>query len=182
MRRIHVVTGLALVLIAAAAAWYFISPGLTVQAMVQAAEGNDEARFSSYVDYPALREDMKAELTARLQEEARRDGSAEAKVGLAMGMALMNPLVDSMVSPQGMKTAFANLAKEEAATKKGETSGGKAAEGGKPRPEIRRLGFNSFIVTGKDTPGSGLVFERRGLSWKLAGIDLQPSRAQDTLG
>jgi hypothetical protein len=176
MRKTYVAGGLALILVAAAAIWYFASPGLTVQAMVKAAESNDEARFSSYVDYPALREDMKRELTARLEEEARRDGSAEAKVGLAMGMALMSPLVDSMVSPKGMKTAFANLAREEAAVKKAEASGGKN-EAGKPRPEIRRMGFNRFIVTGKDTPGSGLVFERRGLSWKLAGIDLPPSRA-----
>jgi hypothetical protein len=178
MRRTYLAAGLALVLVAAAAAWYFVSPGLTVQAMVEAAEGNDESRFSSYVDYPALRADMKAELTARLQAEAKRDGSAEAKVGLAMGMALMNPLVDSMVSPQGMKTAFANLAKEEAAMKKA-PGGDTRPAGEKPRPEIRRLGFNRFMITGKETPGSGLVFERRGLSWKLAGIDLPPSGAPD---
>jgi hypothetical protein len=98
-----------------------------------------------------------------------------------MGMAMMNPIVDSMVSPTGLKTAFANLAKQQQAAKAkgggdGDVDGkGSGAKGSIPLdPEIRRQGFNRFIVTGKDTPGSGLVFERSGLGWKLSGIDLPP--------
>lgn len=179
MRKIIIAAAAAAALLAALfAGWYFVSPGLTVKAMVEAAQENDEARFSSYVDYPALREDMKAELTGRLQAEAKRDGSPGAKLGLAMGMAVMGPLVDSMVSPKGMKAAFASLAKEQTAKAKaggGAGGGGDAAKQSEAKdaePEIRRIDFNSFVVTGKANPGSGLVFERRGLSWKLAGIEL----------
>jgi hypothetical protein len=185
VRKPIVLAGIALLaLVALVGGWYYASPGFTVKAMVEAAQDGDEARFSSYVDYDALRSDMKSELTTRLQEEAKRDGSAEAKLGLAMGMAMMNPIVDSMVSPKGMQTAFANLAKQQQAAKSGaagaKSEAGKAAsgEGGGANPavpadpEIQRQGLNRFIVTAKDTPGSGLVFERRGLSWKLAGIDL----------
>lgn len=180
MRKPIVIAGIALLaLVAVVGGWYYVSPGVTVKAMVEAAQANDEARFSSYVDYDALRSDMKSELTDRLQEEARRDGSAEAKLGLAMGMAMMNPIVDSMVSPKGMQTAFANLAKEQqgAKGKSGDGEGGRgekaAAKGTIPAdPEIRRQGLNRFIVTGKDTPDSGLVFERYGVGWKLSGIDL----------
>jgi hypothetical protein len=172
MRRTYIIAGAVVVaLLAAVGAWYYASPGLTVKAMVEAARENDEARFSSYVDYEALRADMKTELTSRLQEEAKRDGSAEAKLGVAMGMAMMGPIVDSMVSPKGMSSAFAKLAQEQDAAK------GKGADkkGSIPAdPQIRREGFNRFVVTGKDTPESGLVFERRGLSWKLSGIDLPP--------
>ena len=173
-RKSYIVAGVVLLaLLAVVGGWYYASPGLTVKAMVEAAQANDEARFSSYVDYDALRADMKNELTARLQEEAKRDGSAEAKLGLAMGMAMMGPIVDSMVSPGGMRASFANLAKEQSAAR----AKGKGAEkkGALPaEPEIRRQGLNAFIVTGKDTPGSGLVFERRGLGWKLSGVDLPP--------
>jgi hypothetical protein len=175
MRKPIVIAAIALLaLVAIVGGWYYVSPGITVKAMVEAAQANDEARFSSYVDYDALRADMKSELTNRLQEEAKRDGSAEAKLGLAMGMAMMNPIVNSMVSPKGMQTAFANLAKEQQAAKTNGGDGGKAAaKGAIPAdPEIQRQGLNRFIVTGKDTPGSGLVFERYGVGWKLAGIDL----------
>lgn len=176
-RRNSIIGGIVLLaLLAVAGGWYYASPGLTVKAMIEAARDKDEARFSSYVDYEALRTDMKTELTNRLQEEAKRDGSAEAKLGLAMGMAMMGPIVDSMVSPKGMSTAFAALAKDQDADK------GKAAGTGKAAipadPEIRRQGLNRFIITGKDTPNSGLVFERRGLGWKLSGIDLPPLPAK----
>jgi hypothetical protein len=79
-----------------------------------------------------------------------------------------------MVSPKGMQTAFASLAKEQQAAKaKGGDAEKGAAKGSIPAdPEINRQGLNRFIVTGKDTPDSGLVFERRGFGWKLAGIDL----------
>jgi hypothetical protein len=182
MRKYLIAGGIAaLALVAIVGGWYYVSPGITVKAMVEAAQANDEALFSSYVDYDALRADMKSELTNRLQEEARRDGSAEAKLGLAMGMAMMNPIVDSMVSPKGMQTAFANLARQQQAAKakggngKGAEGKDSGAKGSMPLdPEIRRHGLNRFIVTGKDTPGSGLVFERSGLSWKLSGIDLPP--------
>jgi hypothetical protein len=176
MRRNTIIGGVVVVvLLAAAGTWYYASPGLTVKAMVEAAQKNDEARFSSYVDYDALRADMKSELTNRLQEEAKRDGSAEAKLGLAMGMAMMNPIVDSMVSPKGMSSAFATLAKQHDAAKRS----GKERKGSIPAdPEIRRQGLNSFVVSGKDTPQSGLVFRRHGLGWKLSGIDLPPLPAK----
>jgi hypothetical protein len=176
LRKIYIIAGIAVaVLIAAAAVWYYVSPGMTVKAMVDAARANDEARFSTYVDYPALRADMKSELTNRLQEEAKRDGTAEAKLGLAMGMAMMNPMVDAMVSPKGMTVAFATLAKQQEKSK--ET--GKVAKGALPAdPEIRRQGLNTFVVSGKDTPESGLVFQRHGLGWKLSGVELPPLPAK----
>ncbi|HEY7810710.1 MAG TPA: DUF2939 domain-containing protein [Allosphingosinicella sp.] len=177
MRKSYMIGGIVVaVLLAAAGTWYYVSPGMTVKAMVEAAQRNDEAAFSAYVDYPALREDMKSELTSRLQQEAKRDNSAEAKLGLAMGMAMMNPIVDSMVSPKGMTTAFATLANQQKASKEG---GGKQAKGSIPAdPEIRRQGLNSFIVSGKDTPESGLVFARHGLGWKLSGVQLPPLPAK----
>ena len=168
MRRPHILAGAAvLLLLAAAGAWYVLSPGWTLKAMVDAARAGDEARFSSYVDYPALRDDMKGEVTRRLQREAKRDGSAEAQLGLAMGMAMLGPIVDQMVSPKAMKIAFSKLAGEQGGKSKGGGSG-KA----KTLPDIRRDGPNRFLVVGKDNPDAGLVFERSGLGWKLTGIDL----------
>jgi hypothetical protein len=177
MRRIHLVAGAALLLLVAAAAaaggWYALSPGWTVKAMVEAARTGDEARFSRYVDYPALRADMKAELADTLQAQAKRDPSPQAKLGLAVGMALMGPMVDRMVSPAAMKTAFAKLAETAPSTAGGPKGEKSINKGNKPEmPEIHRDGLNRFLVSARDKPDSGLVFERRGLGWKLTGIDL----------
>jgi hypothetical protein len=155
-----------LLLIVAGVGWYVFSPGWTIRSMVAAAKARDEARFSAYVDYPALRQDMKTELTARIQQESRKDRSPQAKVTAAIGLALIGPVVDRMVSPGAINQAFTNLT---VAAPKGNA---------KPAtPQIRREGFNRFVVAGKDMPEAGLVFERRGLSWKLTGIDLPPMKA-----
>jgi hypothetical protein len=175
MRRRTTIAGAVLLLVlAAVAGWYYLSPGWTLRSMVEAAKANDEERFSAYVDYPALREDLSAEMGQRLTAAADRDGNPAAQLGAAMGMALMKPIVDAMVSPQGMKIAFAALAKEEQGAPLKKT-----AEGGKvrPMPSIERIGFNRFRVSGETTPGQGFVFERRGLGWKLVGIDLAPESA-----
>jgi hypothetical protein len=163
-----------LLLLAAAIGWYVFSPAWTVRGMVEAAEARDEARFSAYIDYPALRDDMKADLTARLKEEAGQDGNPQAKVAAAMGLALIGPMVDRMVSPESMKQSFARIMKADKAVRAGKD----AAE--KEMPEIRRQGINRFLVAGKDMPDSGLVFERRGLGWKLTGIELPPAKRNRT--
>jgi hypothetical protein len=156
-------------LLVAAAGWYVFSPAWTVRGMVEAAEARDEARFSAYIDYPALRDDMKADLTARLEEEAAKGSGSQAKIAAAMGLALVGPIVDRMVSPEAMKQSFAQITKQDKAGQ----SGGDA--GKKELPEIRRQGLNRFLVAGKDMPDSGLVFERRGLGWKVTGVELPPA-------
>lgn len=170
-RRTAIAGGVVLLVLAVVGAWYYLSPGWTLRSMVEAAKASDEERFSSYVDYAALREDLSAEMSRRLKAEADKDGNPAAQLGAAMGMALMKPLVDAMVSPQGMRIAFAALAKEEQ-----DASQGKPGEGGKARqmPNIERIGLNRFRVSGETTPGQGFVFERRGLGWKLVGVDLAP--------
>ena len=153
--------------IAAGAGWYVFSPGWTLRSMVAAAKARDEAAFSAYVDYPALRQDMKAELTARIERESKKDGSPQAKLAGMMGLGLIGPLVDRMVSPSAINQAFTRLTIEQPK----DASSGKDE---KPEPVIRRQGLNRFVVAGKDMPDSGLVFARRGLGWKLVGIDLPP--------
>jgi hypothetical protein len=175
MRRPTIIAASVLLLVlAAVAGWYYLSPGWTLRSMVEAAKANDEERFSSYVDYPALREDLSTEMGQRLKAAADRDGNPAAQLGAAMGMALMKPLVDAMVSPQGMKIAFSKLAKEEQEASQQAPATGGGGRKARPMPKIERIGFNRFRVSGQETPGQGFVFERRGLGWKLVGVDLAP--------
>lgn len=162
--------GLVLVLAAAAfACWYFYSPTYTLQEMKAAAQGNDSDAFSSYIDYPALREDMKAELMAQLIRESRKDKSGFGGLGVAIGSAMIGPIVDGMVSPAGIRAAFiANRAKPSGKV-------GKAAM--KPfelqdKPVIVRRSFSEFAVTSQKPDQGAMVFTRHGLGWKLSGIDL----------
>lgn len=107
-----------------------------------------------------------------MKEEVAGDGSPQAKMAATMGLALIGPMVDRMVSPDSMKESFARIMKDDKAA----GAAGKAAK--EEMPEIRRQGLNRFLVAGRNMPDSGLVFERRGLGWKLTGIELPPARAR----
>jgi hypothetical protein len=190
MRKPYLIGGIAALLLALGIGWYFASPWWTLRQVAAAAQDNDPDKLSAFVDYEALRRDLKGDLTQRMREEVTRDDSPAAKLGMAVGMAMMNPMVDAFVSPAALKLALARMkvGKKASASdgvgKGGAASGGGTGasrqEGAKPEaekaPRIERLGFSRFRVEDPQNPGSGLVFERRGLGWKLAGVDLPPGR------
>jgi hypothetical protein len=161
------------IVIIAAVAWYFASPAYTLSRMKAAAESNDADAISTYIDYPSLREDMKADLMAQMMVEAEKDTSGFGGLGMAFGAAMIGPMIDGMVSPAGMKAAFAaNRAKPSS----GPTAKVPKALGMKEDPVIKRRGFSEFVVTSKKEPDSGMVFKRHGLSWKLSGVELPPAK------
>ncbi len=97
-----------LVLLIVAAAWWYASPIWTLRAMRDAAKDHDAARLSAYVDYPALREDLKADLGRYVMSEAaKRPGDAGSKLGAVIATAFLGPIVDAAVSPEGVEAMLA---------------------------------------------------------------------------
>jgi hypothetical protein len=158
----------ALIIIASSALWYFESPAWTLKGMNDAAQSHDADALNAYIDYPALRESLKAELTARMMAEAQQDKSGFGALGAAFGSAMMGPMIDGLVSPSGMRAAL--LASKQADAPPAAASALHVPE----KPVIVRRNFSEFLVTAKDQPNSGLVFERHGLSWMLSGVELPP--------
>ena len=159
------------ILLVAGAAWYFASPWYALGRMKAAAESNDADAMSAYIDYPSLREDMKADLMAQMFAESEKDKSGFGGLGIAVGSAMIGPMIDGMVSPAGIKAAFAANKAKRSAGKPGQVPG--ALEMNED-PVITRRSFSKFVVTPKNEPDSGMVFKRHGLSWKLSGIELPP--------
>lgn len=155
----------ALIVIASAGLWYFESPAWTLKGMKDAAQSHDADALNAYIDYPALRESLKAELTARMMAEARKDNSGFGALGMAFGSAVMGPLIDGLVSPAGMRTALL-------AERQENTPLAASALHVPKQPVILRRNFSEFLVASRDQPDSGLVFKRHGLSWKLSGVEL----------
>jgi hypothetical protein len=155
----------ALIVIASSALWYFESPAWTLKGMRDAAQSHDADALNAYIDYPALRDSLKAELMARMMAEAQKDKSGFGALGMAFGSALISPMMDGLVSPAGMRAAM--LAKRH------ENAVGSALHVPE-EPVIVRRNFSEFLVTAKDQPNSGLVFKRHGLSWMLSGVELPP--------
>ncbi|MFL6721811.1 MAG: DUF2939 domain-containing protein [Sphingomonas sp.] len=161
----------AALIIAAGAAWYLASPGWTLHQMKAAADANDPAALDLYIDYPALREDLKAEIIGEMKAESKRDKSGFGRLGLAIGTAMTGPVIDALVTPAGIRAAL--IAKRDQAHTKAQAA---AALRLPDDPVIVRRGFSEFLVASKQQPTRGLVFKRHGLSWKLSGVALPPNR------
>ena len=162
----------AALIIAAGVAWYWASPGWTLHQMKAAADANDPGALNAYIDYPALREDLKAEIRGRMKAEARKDKTGFGGLGLAIGTRMIGPVIDGLVTPARMRAAL-TVKRDQAQT---EVAPGAASALRVPDdPVIVRRGVSEFLVASKQQPRSGLVFKRHGLSWKLSGVDLPPN-------
>jgi hypothetical protein len=159
--------GVAILLLALGAGWYFLSPAWTLREMVSAAKANDVKKLSSYIDFPALKKDLKADLNARFEAEAK-SGDPTARIGVAIARSMMDGVINAFVSPGGLRATLVTFDESDAPPD--------VRKAGKPR--IERLGFNRFRLSREGTPGSGFVFERRGLGWKMVGVDLAPNPAR----
>jgi len=165
-------TGVALaaVILVGAVAWYFASPYYTLMKMRDAANANNADALSAYIDYDSLREDLKSELMAHMMVEAQKDESGFGAFGVALGSAMIGPIVDGMVSPAGVRAMLISKRHEKAvrgATPKAPVKVGED-------PAIERRSFSEFAVKSKSDADGALIFTRRGLGWKLSGVDFPP--------
>jgi len=159
---------LALAVVIAAAGWWYASPWWTLQAMRDAARERNAAKLSPYVDYPALREDLKGDLRRFALGEVGKSQSGDlGGLGAALAAAVISPLVDAAVSPAGVEAMFAEQTSKAAAARQQPLTV-KAPD----KPVIEREGLNDFRARGPDPSKGALLFHRFGLGWKLVGIDL----------
>jgi len=158
----------------------YATPYITVLQMRSAAQAKDAEKLSNYVDFPALRENLKTSFNEKINAEMAKskDTSPFGALGAAVAGALINPMVDAMVTPQSLSMIVQ----------------GEQPKGDKPQPDTPPAtdsgnkpdantdvsmgyeGFNQFAVNIKHknvaAPVS-LIFHREGLiSWKLAALRL----------
>lgn len=176
MRYILLVFGL---VIAAAVGWYVASPLYTLNEMRKAAEAGNSVKMSNWVDYQALKVDLKGELRREILLEGNRRGMDRdplTKLGADFAAALVPLGVEMVVTPEAVQAMFdANSAASTTGRGEGaKTSGGVAIMPvGIPKQDvvIERHGLSMFKVKTKGKQGAA-IFRRYGLGWKLAGFDV----------
>ncbi|HEY4583596.1 MAG TPA: DUF2939 domain-containing protein [Lysobacter sp.] len=174
-------TAIVLGLVALLAVGYVAaSPYLAVRAMRDAAMAGDAAGVAAHVDFPAVKESLKANLAASMMKSAGHDGDENpmAGAGAMFAMALVGPMIDAMVSPDGLAALMKHGALPKPAMF-GPEDAPPAEPTAQARPDarMRYRDLNTFVVTLGDDAGSdapvGLVFRRHGLTgWKLTSLDL----------
>ncbi|NIA55230.1 DUF2939 domain-containing protein [Massilia sp. TW-1] len=177
MNRIRTLAAATLLAIAATSA---ASPWWTLHRLQAAVARHDADAVAAQVDFPALRASVKEQAFAAMGGKAGeaaggRDGANPfAAFGRKMAMAVVDPLVDAAVSPEGVATMVEHgrigIGRPAPAADTSDTSDSAPARD-KPRYALAYRGLNSFAVTARD--GGSFIFRRDGLwTWKLAGIDL----------
>jgi hypothetical protein len=182
MKASRVIWVLALAVLAGAGGWFFHTPYATVKAIRQAAYDKDARALSSYVDFPAVKENLKASVRAKMHpdrgEGAQQTGSAA--MGAALAMAVVGPMIEALVTPDTI--ALVLNGEIPSLERRREAERAPAVRSG-PEPDERtevRMGyesFNRFVVTarkhGDEDEPMALVLQREGLaSWKLVAIRL----------
>lgn len=133
--------------------------------LLQAVQQANPDAISARVDYADFRESLKDEANRFFAREAakqQQQGNLLGAIGNALGSTFINPLVDSLVTPDGVKLLVEN--------------GLEALRGQKSSGTQVGFGFRAldmFAISIASKGGSmALLFAPRGWGWKLVGIDL----------
>jgi len=160
---------------------YFGSPLLAVKSLVEAAEAGDATALERRVDFPALRESLKSEMIAAMNEElGERSGGLGGGLG-GLGLALAPGLVDGAVETMVTPGVVARLVRTGKRPQERDLS--EASERSREGELNRSLGYrdlDTFVIrlSRKDRPEQPLrlLMTRRGLfDWKLSGVEFHRS-------
>ncbi len=176
-----IVVGLAVAAIAVFAIAWAAAPVLAAQALIRAARAGDAERIEQLVDFPALRESLKDELTTELAAHMRRDprmaDSTLGGLGMMLAPMLLSGAVDATVTPE-VVAQMVTTAEAPDPTVRDQPEPGDASDGDDIHQAWGYRSLDEFAVTltDRDHPDQrlALILERRGLfSWKLAAVDIQ---------
>lgn len=161
-----------LIVLAVLLGFYIGSPYMAVRSLRNAAfEGNSD-KIEAKVDFPAVRESLKSQLTASMMTSMNSDPDMRdnpfSGIGAMIMPAMIDRMVDSFVTPEGI-----------AASIRGQKPTDKAKLENNPdivsRTEYVNLDRFRVRVSNRKAEKNGLslLFERRGFaSWKLIRLEM----------
>ncbi len=179
----RLVRSLLAVAVVALLVWAYFAPHLTMRSMRLAAERGDAEALAAHVDFPAVRDDLKAQFSAAASARLGGDGSGGWRdFGAALATAAAAPAIDALVSEESLLLLFAGrdatrLGRAALAAETPEASSTRAASRPRWNPTMGYTDLSTFTVRfdfdGDPALPATLVFKRhRGLWWKLSAIDL----------
>lgn len=168
------ISGLIVLLIAC---WIYATPYLAVRNMKEAVKNGDAVALADYVNFPALKESLKASFNVQMTKSmAEMKGNPLfAVLGANIANALIDPMLESLVSPEGLAVMMQGH-KPSPSTQKEEKKQEARSDASNDEP-IVIMGYeniNRFTVktTDKTNPTQEvtMVFLRDGMSWKLSAV------------
>lgn len=95
---------LLIALFIAASAGFYATPYYSASQMQQAAQTNDSGKLNSYIDYPLVKESLKASLHGSLSQSLLKNKTDSGMNAFAtmFAAAFVNPLIDVLVTPENI--------------------------------------------------------------------------------
>lgn len=163
-------------LLLALAAYVAAGPYLAVNGIRNVVASGDYGKLSYFVDFRKLRENVTPQIQARITRDIRdRLGSGSAaEVASGVSLAISEPVIDAIVSPLGVATLLTGSTLARKLTGETNKDGKVHADDPLKDARTRYVSMSRFTATVTTDEGKPLVFEfeRDGLRWKLAGLDL----------
>ncbi|MDO9489421.1 MAG: DUF2939 domain-containing protein [Sphingomonadaceae bacterium] len=171
-----------LVAAAICAGLFAASPYYTLAQMSAAAAERDDVKFASYVDFEAIRDDMKSSVQGTMIGEIEERGNAgdtAGAAGMALGMLLADRMIDGAVSPEALRAIFDRM--RHSAMGDFDPSNPSSIRKLFDNTSVDWHGLSEFrLVNENDARAPELIFSRSGLlSWKLSGVDLNDEAVAD---
>jgi hypothetical protein len=167
------------VLVVGGAIASYASPYLTLREMRSAMLDQDADAFASNVDFPAVRESLRAQFATTMRDQLSSDENLKdnpfAGVGMMLGMSVANQLIDSIVTPTGVMRMMAHPGRASAAPSGDAPAQEDAGTSRSADYAVRYRNWSTVTVEGRRLDDEPIVFtfRRAGLwSWKLTGVTL----------
>ena len=176
----------------------FASPWLALRDLTQAFEEQDTRKLEKLVDFPELREDIKVTTKAAMMKSAaiELEGNPFAAMGIMMANAIVDPIIDQVISPAGLQLFFSAgemsggadgipenidaIARDLTPSR----DGGEASRGIEVKTEY--VGINEFEVQVRNADmfneSVSFYMRREGLGgWKVNGIRVPDSIVEELM-
>jgi hypothetical protein len=162
----------ATLLIVAVVSYVAAGPLITLHEIKTGIQDQDSEKLASYIDFPALRENLKEQFSAYVMQQASTDlkGNPFAAFGMLLGAKIVDSAVDSFVTPSG-------LSKIAAGKNPQDSSGMPQSSGPETVEPFKNARYSydspsrfSAWVRLENGGDARFVLSRDGLSWKLTNI------------
>ncbi len=154
------------------------APYLTAYQLQNAVVERDQEALSEHVDFPALRESLKEELSAAMLREVRGEDNALAALGVALVGVVVDRMIDAYVTPAGLRSLMTNPGKQ---VDNSTESPGVLPESSSLSDRLdveinmgyRNVSRFDIVAMDKETGVQvSFVLRRSGIGWKLKEIRL----------
>lgn len=170
--------------VAAVGGYYLASPYLAIQGLRSGFLSRNADQVNQYIDYPSLQSDLKAQLGSMMLRSMQSDPEMAANPFSGFAMAMITPMVNSMVdtyvTPSGMKSVLEASSTQQSGAIQDQTAQNlierkKEFDKALQKTSMGYDGLNKFQLTATADDGkkTKLFFNRQGFAeWKLKSVML----------